>query len=95
MTTTTSATRAKCSRCMFGITDLVPDPNAPFISGQSKRRISGFRCHISRPGNNGFPVVKGEDFCCYFAERETGRRPLAHYLTAGTSADGQEGGANA
>ena len=46
----------KCARCLFAISEFVPDATAPF-TGKSKPRVPGYRCHISRPGTNGFPIV--------------------------------------
>ncbi len=68
----------KCARCFFAISEFVPDPNAPFTGGKSKPRISGYRCHIGRPSANGFPIVRGDEFCGMFTDRATRKQPLAH-----------------
>ena len=69
----------KCARCFFAISELVPDPTAPFRHG-SKPRVHGYRCHISRPSTNGFPIVRADEFCGMFTDAKTRKQPLARLL---------------
>ena len=71
----------KCARCLFAISEFVPDANAPFTPGNSKPRVPGYRCHISRPGTNGFPIVRADEFCGMFTDAKTRKQPLARLLT--------------
>ena len=71
----------KCARCFFAISEFVPDAAAPFTCGKSKPRVPGYRCHISRPGTNGFPVVRADEFCGMFTDAKTRKQPLARLLS--------------
>jgi hypothetical protein len=71
----------KCARCFFAISEFVPDAAAPFTGGKSKPRVPGYRCHISRPGTNGFPVVRADEFCGMFTDAKTRKQPLARLLS--------------
>ena len=71
----------KCARCFFAISEFVPDTGAPFECGKSKPRVPGYRCHISRPGTNGFQIVRGDEFCGMFTDAQTRKQPLARLLT--------------
>lgn len=71
----------KCARCFFAISEFVPDAAAPFLGGKSKPRVPGYRCHISRPGTNGFPVVRADEFCGMFTDAKTRKQPLARLLS--------------
>ena len=82
MNTETTDTRCeKCANCLFAIPEYVPDPNTPYKSGTPKPRIPGYRCHISRPGTNGFPQVRDDEFCGMFTDAKTRKQPLARLLT--------------
>ncbi len=75
-TTNAAATTEKCAHCLFAIAEFVPDPNAPWVSGKQKPRIPAFRCHFSRPGTNGFPIVRGDEFCGMYTDKRTRKQPL-------------------
>jgi hypothetical protein len=80
MNTCSEKRSEKCALCLFAVAELVPDPNEPHVAGKSKTRISGFRCHISRPGANGFPIVRGDEFCGMFTDAKTRQRPLLEFI---------------
>lgn len=70
----------KCARCFFAISEFVPDADAPY-TGKSKPRVPGYRCHISRPGTNGFPIVRANEFCGMFTDAKTKNQPLTRLLS--------------
>ena len=72
--------REACENCLFGLVDLIPDPNAPHVPGREKPKVAGRSCHISRPSNYGFPIVRPDEFCALFTDRATKEQPLARFL---------------
>lgn len=69
-----------CADCFFSMRDMIPDPNALHEIGKAKPRIAGYRCHVSRPGTNGFPIVRADEFCTFFTDRRTRNRPFIKYI---------------
>lgn len=71
-----------CANCFFATPDMIPDPN--FIWGADgnkktkvKPKITGFRCHVSKPTINGFPAMTEDDFCPFYTTKdEKHRQPL-------------------
>ena len=80
---TKSVRLEKCANCLFAISEFIPDPNEPHIAGKQKTRIPGFRCHINKPGVNGFPIVRGDEFCGLFTDANTRQRPLLELAMPG------------
>lgn len=85
--------REVCENCLFCLNDLIPDPYAPHFPGREKPKIHGLRCHIARPANSGFPIVRPDEFCSLFTDYETREQPLARFLNPNSQpqADGENG----
>lgn len=72
--------RETCATCFFCLGDTIPDPNAEHKPGLAKPKVAGHRCHVCRPTNGGFPIVRADQFCALWTDKATKEQPLVQLL---------------
>ena len=79
-TNANEARRETCGTCLFCLADMIPDPNAEYKPGLAKPKVAGHRCHVCRPTNGGFPIVRADQFCALWTDAKTKEQPLVNLL---------------